>query len=88
MRPAQKVRQRRTFWVSEVELANPDHIAAAKSFAMTEGQIVAEAGEEGLAVVGPGIATLLELDDVVADLPVGLGDLGIDGLVWRTCPVV
>jgi len=34
MRPAQKVRRCRTFWVREVELANPDHIAAAETLAV------------------------------------------------------
>lgn len=36
--------------------------------------------EECCAVVGPDFAALLEFDNVVPDLPIGLKELGIDGL--------
>jgi hypothetical protein len=36
--------------------------------------------EERRAVVGANLAALLELDNVVSDLPVGLKELGIDDL--------
>ncbi len=80
VRPTQKVRQRRTFWVSEVKLANADYIATTETLTMAQSEITAEASEQARAVVGPGFAALFKLDDVVADLPVSFGDLNIDGL--------
>ena len=50
---------------------------------MAQAEVAAQGGEQALAVVGPGFAVLLELDDVMADLPLGLGDDGVDGLM---CP--
>lgn len=43
MRPAQLVRQRRTNWVTDVQLTNSHQIAATKPLAMAQGQIAAEA---------------------------------------------
>ena len=80
MRPAQKVRSLRTFWVSEVELANAHHIAATETLAVAKGQVAAETVKQALAVDGTSAALLLELHDVPANLPVGLGDVDIDGL--------
>ena len=87
MRPTQLVRQRRTYWVAEVELANPNEIASAEPLAVAEGEIAAKGGKKGGAVLGPDLAALLELHDVVADLPVGLGQLGVDGPVGPHLPL-
>ena len=80
VRPTQLVRQRRTFWVSEVELANSHHIAAAETLAVAKGQVAAETVKQALAVDGTSTALLLELDNVPPNLPIGLGDMDIDGL--------
>ncbi len=80
VRPAQLVRQRRTFWVGEVKLANANHIAAAETLTVAESKIKAEAGEQAGAVVGPGFAALLKFHDVTANLPISFGDVGVDGL--------
>lgn len=47
---------------------------------MADGEIAAELLQESFPVSGAGAALLLELDDVTANLPVGFGDVGIDGL--------
>ena len=39
-----------------------------------------EVAEERRAVVGTNLAALLEFDNIVPDLPIGLEELGIDGL--------
>ena len=80
MRPTQKVRQRRTFWVSKVELANSDEVATAEAFPVPSGEVAAEGVEERGAVVGADFAALLEFDNIMPDLPIGLEEFGIDGL--------
>ena len=81
MGPTQLVRQRRTFWVGEVKLTNPDHLASTETLAVTWGQVAAETGKQAFAILGPGFAALLKLHNVVADLPVSFGDVGIDSLM-------
>ena len=65
----------------EVEQAHVDDIAAAEPLAVAQGKIAAQIREQRLAILGPDSAALLKLNDVVADLPVSLGDVGIDGLM-------
>ena len=79
MRPAQKVRRLLTFCVVEVEEAHVDDIAAAESFSMAEREIATEGGEQGLPIVRTGSAALLKFDDVMADLPIGGSEMGVDG---------
>ena len=67
--PAQKVRQRRTFWVGKVELARADDVAATESFAVAEAEVMAQVFDQGLAVGGAGLAALLKFHDVMPDLP-------------------
>ena len=74
------MRQCRTFWIGEVKLPDPNQVAAAEPFAVEEGKVAAEALEQSLAVIGADFAALLEFDDVVADLPIGLQQLRVDGL--------
>lgn len=64
VRPAQKVRSLRTFWVNKVKLPETLHIAAAETLTAAEAQIKAEAGEQAGAVVGLGFAALLKFHDV------------------------
>ena len=47
---------------------------------MSTGKVAAEGVDERRAVVGPDFAVLLEFDNVVPDLPIGLEELGIYGL--------
>lgn len=81
MGPAQKVRQRRTFWVGEVKLAGTDDVTAAKAFAVTEVEVVTECGKQGLAVGGTGLSALLKLNNVMPDIPEGLGEVSVDRTV-------
>ena len=48
---------------------------------MEAGEIVAQMLKQSRTVVGADLAALLELNDVMADLPVGGQELGIDGLL-------
>lgn len=80
VRPAQKVRQRRTFWVSEVKLADSDHIAAAKTLSVALGEIAAQVFQQCFSVIGTNLPALFKLHDVMANLPVGGGDVSVDGL--------
>jgi hypothetical protein len=81
MRPAQKVRQRRTLSGSEVKLPNADHIAATEPLAMTQREVPGKPCQKSRAIFGPAFTTLLEFDDIVSDLPVGFGDVSVDGLM-------
>jgi hypothetical protein len=45
------------------------------------GEIAADMLKKCRAIVGAGLAALLELKDVMADLPMGDKELGIDGLL-------
>ncbi len=74
------MRRRRTFWVSKVELANSNEVATAEAFSMPLSEVAAEGVEECGAVVGADLAALLEFNNVVPDLPIGLEELGINGL--------
>jgi hypothetical protein len=47
---------------------------------MSTGEVAAEGVEERRAVVGANLAALLEFDNIMPDLPIGLKELGIDGL--------
>ena len=78
------MRQRRTNRISEVELAKTRQIAAAETLPVAYAQITAKAFKQALPVDRPGLAFLLELHDVMADLPLCLGDVDIDGL-FGTC---
>ena len=73
--PAQKVRQRRTFWVGKVELAGADDVASAEAFAVAEAEVTAQVGDQGLAVGGTGLAALLVFHDVMPDLPKSPGEV-------------
>ena len=55
---------------------------------MEAGEIVAKMMEKSRSVVGADLPALLELNDVVADLPVGGQELGIDGLLGAKSTVV
>ena len=74
------MRQRCTNWISEVELAKTGQIAAAETLSVAYAQITAKAFKQALPVDRPGLAFLLKLDNVMSNLPVGLGDVDIDGL--------
>jgi hypothetical protein len=76
--PAQKVRQRRTFWVGKVELSGADDVAAAEAFAVAEAEVTAQVGDQGLAVCGASLSALLKFHDVMPDLPKSPGELLID----------
>ncbi len=74
------MRRCRTFWASKVELANSYEVATAESLSVPTGEVATEGVLERRAVVGAGLAALLEFDNVVPDLPIGLEELGIDSL--------
>ena len=61
-------------------MANSDEVATAEAFSMPSSEVAAEGVEERGAVVGPDFAALLKLDNILPDLPIGLEELGIDGL--------
>ena len=74
------MRQRRTNRISEVELAKTRQIAATETLSVAYAQITAKAFKQALPVDRPGLAFLLKLDNVMADLPIGCRDVGVDGL--------
>lgn len=80
-RPTQFVRQRRTNWVNQIKLAEARDIASAKTLTMTQAEVTAEIFQQSLAITCPDFAILLELNNVVADLPICGGELGIDRLM-------
>lgn len=84
VRPGQLVRQRRTFrrqvGIGQVELAKADQVAAAESLAVTQAEVGGQGVDKRLAILGAYLAGLLELDDMAAHLPVGLDELGVNGL--------
>ena len=82
------MRQCRTIWESKIKLPEPDQVTAAETLAMAQGQVTAEAGEQGFAVICLGFATLLVFHNVVPDLPVGLRHAGIDGLIGSQAALV
>jgi len=57
-----------------------DEVATAEDFPVPSGEVAAECVVERGAVVGADLAALLEFDNVVPDLPIGLKELGIDSL--------
>ena len=59
-------------WVGQVELAKTDQVAAAEALAVTQAQVGGQVVDQRLAVLGPYLAGLFELDDVAPHLPVGL----------------
>ena len=81
--PTQLSRQRLDFWESQIKSLHHHDIAATESFAVPDGEVFRQFRHQSLAIFRTDVAALLELDDVMADLPVGLGDVGIDGLM---CP--
>jgi hypothetical protein len=80
VRPAQKVRRCRTFWEGEVELPHVNEVAAAETLAVAEAQVPGQPVNQRGTVLGLRLPTLLELDDVPADLPVGFDELDVDRL--------
>ncbi len=53
-----------------------DEVATTEAFPVPSSEVA----EERRAVVGTNLAALLEFDNIVPDLPIGLEELGIDGL--------
>lgn len=80
MRPAQKVRRLRTFWLGHIKPPDPDDITPAKSLPVPQGQIAAQPSEEVLPVLRPRFSALFKLHNIPPDLPVGFGDVRVDGL--------
>ena len=64
---------------AEVERAHQTQISFGKPTPVSGGQVVRQAGEQFIAVPGPGLSALLELDDPPPHLPVGGGDDPVDG---------
>jgi hypothetical protein len=86
MGPTQNVRSLRTFWVSQIKLPKPCHIAAAETFPVAQGEIPTEVVQQGRPVVGPGFSALFKLHNIVPNLPISLGDVGVDGLIGAHLP--
>jgi len=81
MGPAQKVRQRLTFWITEIKKSHINQIAPAKALAMQQQrEITAHVRQQSFTIVSPHFAALFIFHNIMADLPVGLEDLIMDQL--------
>ena len=80
VRPAQLVRRLLTYRVAQGQQPHVDEVAAAEAPAVAQPQVGSQGADECLAVFGTQGAGLLEFDDVLPHLPVGLDQLRIDGL--------
>jgi hypothetical protein len=68
MRPAQKVRHGRTFWISQIKLSHPNHIAPAKPPPMPQRQIPTQLRQQPLPVLRSHLAALLKFDNIPPNL--------------------
>lgn len=73
------VRQCRTISKREIKLAKTLEVGQAKAPAVFELQVAAKAGQQLAAILGSGLALLFKLDNVVADIPVGGNQAGVNG---------
>jgi len=80
VRPAQFVRRRLTNWVAQVKQPHVAQVAAAETPAVAQSQVAGKVFEQGFAIGGALLPCLLKFHNVLAHLPVGVDQDGVDRL--------
>jgi hypothetical protein len=74
-------------WEALKESAHIPEVTLIKTLSEFPSELIGQIGQQALAVISPSLPALLKLDDMPADLPVGLNLDGIDG-PQSPCPCI